>query len=100
MSNRGCSCCFLYNCCLLERRRNYVLIYAYTFSYLLIIAFSNFAHSERFHLPALPFLLILTAYGVTLCSNKQKKYYSWYCYGMCAVAIAWNMFKLAGRGLL
>lgn len=80
--------------------RNYVLIYAYTFSYLLIIAFSNFAHSERFHLPALPFLLILTAYGVTLCSNKQKKYYSWYCYGMCAVAIAWNMFKLAGRGLL
>ena len=79
--------------------RNYVLIYAYTFSYLLIIAFSNFAHSERFHLPALPFLLILAAYGVSLCTNKQKKYYSWYCYGMCAVAIAWNMFKLAGRGL-
>ena len=80
--------------------RNYVLIYGYTFSYLLIIAFSNFAHSERFHLPALPFLLILAAYGISLCSNKQKKYYSWYCYGMCAVAIAWNMFKLAGRGLL
>ena len=79
--------------------RNYVLIYAYTFSYLLIIAFSNFAHSERFHLPALPFLLILAAYGVSLCTNKQKKYYAWYCYGMCAVAIAWNMFKLAGRGL-
>lgn len=79
--------------------RNYVLIYGYTFSYLLIIAFSNFAHSERFHLPALPFLLILAAYGVSLCTNKQKKYYSWYCYGMCAVAIAWNMFKLAGRGL-
>jgi hypothetical protein len=79
--------------------RNYVLIYGYTFSYLLMIAFSNFAHSERFHLPALPFLLILAAYGVSLCSNKQKKYYSWYCYGMCVVAIAWNMFKLAGRGL-
>ncbi len=79
--------------------RNYVLIYAYTFSYLLIIAFSNFAHSERFHLPALPFLLILAAYGVSLCANKQKKYYAWYCYGMCAVAIAWNLFKLAGRGL-
>lgn len=80
--------------------RNYVLIYGYTFSYLLIIAFSNFAHSERFHLPALPFLLILAAYGISLCNNKQKKYYSWYCYGMCVVAIAWNMFKLAGRGLL
>ncbi len=80
--------------------RNFVLIYGYTLSYLLIIAFSNFAHSERFHLPALPFLLILAAYGVSLCSNKEKKYYSLYCYAMCAIAIAWNMFKLAGRGLL
>lgn len=80
--------------------RNYVLIYGCTLSYLLIIAFSNFAHSERFHLPALPFLLILAAYGVSLCSNKEKKYYSIYCYAMCGIAIAWNMFKLAGRGLL
>lgn len=80
--------------------RKYVLIYGYTLSYLLMIAFSNFAHSERFHLPALPFLLILAAYGVSLCGKKEKKYYVWYCYAMCGIAIAWNMFKLGGRGLL
>lgn len=80
--------------------RKYVLIYGYTLSYLLMIAFSNFAHSERFHLPALPFLLILAAYGISLCGKKETKYYSIYCYAMCAVAIAWNMFKLGGRGLL
>jgi 4-amino-4-deoxy-L-arabinose transferase-like glycosyltransferase len=83
-----------------KKWRNYVLIYGYTFSYLLIIAFSNFAHSERFHLPALPFLLILAAYGISLCGRKETKYFSMYCYAMCAIAIAWNMFKLAGRGLL
>ena len=83
-----------------KRWSNYVLLYGYTLSYLLIIAFSNFAHSERFHLPALPFLLILAAYGVSLCGNKEKKYYLVYCYVMCAVAIAWNMFKLGGRGFL
>lgn len=83
-----------------KKWRDHLLIVAFTLSYLMIIAFSAFAHSERFHLPALPFLLILAAYGVSVQTNKTKKYYVMYLAFLLVVIIAWSWFKLAGRGMV
>jgi len=83
-----------------KKWRDYILIYAFTFAYLGIIAFSEFAQSERFHLPALPFLLILGAHGISEFTNKDKKWLNMYVYFLFVVIIAWNWFKLAGRGLI
>jgi 4-amino-4-deoxy-L-arabinose transferase-like glycosyltransferase len=68
-------------------------------SYLLVIASSGFALSERFHLPAAPFLIILAAYGITEMNAKRKKAYVPYLVFMALLLIGWNWFKVAGRGL-
>jgi hypothetical protein len=79
--------------------RKHVLILAIGCGYLIVIALSAFAHSERFHLPALPFALMLTAYGVSILSNKQKKWYNYWLILIFVANIAWAWFKLKGRGL-
>lgn len=79
--------------------RKHVLILAIGCGYLIVIALSAFAHSERFHLPALPFALMLAAYGVSILSNKQKKWYNYWLILIFVANIAWAWFKLKGRGL-
>jgi len=78
--------------------RKYVLILSFLLAYLAILAQSSFALSERFHLPALPFLLMLAAYGVTLVNIKSKKNFIPYLTILVLIIIAWNAFKLIGRG--
>ena len=80
--------------------RKYLLIGSFTIGYLLILAFSGFAHSERFHQPALPFILILAAVGISRVTNRSKKYFWWWMVFVFIAAIGWNWFKLAGRGLV
>ncbi len=80
--------------------RNHLLIIIFILSYLAILAKSGFALSERFHLPAVPFLLILAAYGITQMNYKNARYYVPYLIVMALVIIGWNWFKLAGRGLI
>jgi hypothetical protein len=60
---------------------------------------SGFALSERFHLPAVPFLLILASYGINKFNKSTKRYYITYLLVVSVLIIAWNWFKLAGRGL-
>jgi hypothetical protein len=79
--------------------RKHVLIIAIGCGYLIVIALSSFAHSERFHLPALPFALMLAAYGVSILSNKQKKWYNYWLILIFVANIAWAWFKLRGRGM-
>lgn len=79
--------------------RKHVLIIAVCCGYLVVIALSAFAHSERFHLPALPFALIFAALGVSLLQNKQKKWYNYWLILIFVANIAWAWFKLKGRGL-
>jgi len=83
-----------------KKWRNYIFIYAFMFGYLGIIAFSEFAQSERFHLPAVPFLLILAAHGISEFTNKDKRAFSIYMVLLFVALIGWNWFKLAGRGLI
>lgn len=79
--------------------RKHILPLSLMVGYLAVIAFSNFAHSERFHQPALPFELMFAAYGI---SQLQRKHVKWIDYWLVFVVVAnigWAWFKLAGRGL-
>jgi len=82
-----------------KKWRDYTLIGSFVIGYLGIIAMSSFAQSERFHLPALPFLLIISAVGLNKLTNSDKKYFKWYLVFLFVVLLGWNWFKLAGRGL-
>lgn len=83
-----------------KKWRENLLISSFMFGYLIVIALSAFAQSERFHLPALPFFLIFAAVGVSYATNKTKIYYMWYSGFIFVAIIVWSWFKLAGRGLV
>lgn len=76
-----------------------LLLSVFLGSYLLILANSGFALSPRFHVPALPFFLIFAGYGITQITRQSSSYYVLYLIGISIVVVAWNWFKLAGRGL-
>lgn len=80
--------------------RDFTLIEAFFLGYLMIIAFSAFAQSERFHQPILPLYMMFAAYGISQVTNKTKTYFSWYLVGLFVIILAWNWFKLAGRGMV
>ncbi len=79
--------------------RKHVLIIAVCCGYLVVMTLSEFAHSERFHLPALPFSLIFAALGISCLQNKQKKWYNYWLILIFVANIAWAWFKLRGRGM-
>ena len=79
--------------------RKCVLPIAVMCGYLVVLVFSNFAHSERFHFPVLPFELMFAAYGVSQLTNKHKRWYTIWLIGICIASIAWSWIKMAGRGL-
>lgn len=82
--------------------RKYVLPISILCGYLVILVFSNFAQSERFHLPTIPFAMMFAAYAMAK-FNERPRYKRWYTYWLAAMfvgAIAWNWFKLAGRGFV
>ncbi len=80
--------------------RDFLLLGSYLLGYLLVIAVSAFAHSERFHLPALPVLLIFAAYGISRQENKHKKFFTWWMMFIFVAIVGWSWFKLAGRGMV
>ena len=82
-----------------KKWRDYILIGSFTIGYLIIVSLSAFGQSERFHLPALPFELILAAFGISLITNKDKKYFRWWMIFIFMAIVGWSWFKLAGRGL-
>lgn len=73
------------------------LILSFMLSYLAIVAMSTFAISERFHLPALPFIITFAAHGITQVNLKTKTKYIFYLVFLVTIILAWNWFKLAGR---
>lgn len=78
--------------------RKHVLPIAVMCGYLVVLVFSNFAHSERFHFPVLAFELMFAAYGVSQLTNKHKRWYVMWLVGISIANIAWAYIKLAGRG--
>jgi len=79
--------------------RKHVLPIATLCGYLLVLAFSNFAHSERFHFPMLGLELLFAAYGVSQATNKQKRWFTLWLIFICLANIGWAYIKLAGRGM-
>jgi hypothetical protein len=79
--------------------RRHVLPIALMCGYLVVLVFSNFAHSERFHFPVLALELLFAAYGVTQVTNKHKRWYIIWVVGICVANITWAWIKLAGRGM-
>lgn len=78
---------------------DHVLLMSILFGYLIVLALSAFAISERFHLPAVPFLIILAGYGINQLNRNSVKYFEVYLFLISIIIIGWNWFKLAGRGL-
>lgn len=79
--------------------RKHVLPIATMCGYLVVLVFSNFAHSERFHFPILALELMFAAFSVTQLTNKHKRWYVIWLVGIFVANIAWTWIKLAGRGL-
>ncbi len=79
--------------------RDLSFIGSFAIAYLGIISASGFANSERFLLPALPVLLIMAAYGITLLNAKNYKFVKMWYYVVPIMAITWAFFKLGSRGL-
>lgn len=82
--------------------RKHVLPLAVLCGYLVVLVFSSFAQSERFHLPILPLTLMFAALGISLIKENpwMKRYFNYWCVLMFLAAVAWNWFKLAGRGMI
>lgn len=82
-----------------KRWKEFTFLGVFMLGYLMVIAFSNFAQSERFHLPAMPIYLMFASFGVSQISNKNKKHFDWYLVALFFILVAWNYIKLAGRGM-
>lgn len=83
-----------------QRWKDFTLLEAFLVGYLTVIALSNFAQSERFHLPAMPVYMMFVAYGIAHVDVRNKKYFQPYLVLLFLIFIAWNYFKLRGRGLV
>ena len=79
--------------------RKYTLPLAMLLGYLLMLAFTEFAHSLRFHIPVMPFEMMFAAYAITNMRKKHRVWYMVWCMFMVVACFAWNWFKLAGRAL-
>lgn len=82
-----------------KKWRDFSLIGAYELSYLAIIMFSFAANSERYHEPALPLILVMSAYALTHLRRKDLKLFYIYCGVLFAALFVWNWLKLSARGL-
>lgn len=82
--------------------RRHVFIIAYTCAYLVVLIFSGFAQSGRFHMPIWPMLMLFAAYGVQLARGNKRLRTGFILVLILEVIIclAWNWFKLKGRGMI
>lgn len=81
--------------------REHMLPIAFTLGYLLVLIMSMYAASARFHVPTMPLELMFAAYGLSIVMSNRKlqKWFKYWCVIMLVAAVAWNWFKLAGRGM-
>ena len=82
--------------------RRHVFIIAYTVGYLGVLVLSNFAQSGRFHMPIWPMLMLFAAYGIQIVktNGRLRRWFTIVLVLEVVVSLAWNWFKLAGRGMI
>ena len=76
------------------------LIATYTLGYILLMAFSFAVMSERYQLPAMPGIVILSAFAMRRFRRKDFPFFYAYCALLFIAIVAWNYLKIAGRGLI
>ena len=82
--------------------RRHVFIIAYTIGYLACLVLSSFAQSGRFHMPIWPMLMLFAAYGIQI-AKTNRKLKRWFPIALVievVACLAWNWFKLKGRGMI
>ena len=82
-----------------KKWRNFSLIGAYELAYLFMIMFSFAANSERYHEPAIPFIILMAAYSMTRLKRKELRCYYVYCVLLVIALVGWNWIKLSARNL-
>lgn len=82
--------------------RRHVFILAYTVGYLVVLALSPFAQSGRFHMPVIPMLMLFAAYGIQIAKTNERvrKWFPIVLVLEVFICLAWNWFKLKGRGMI
>ena len=80
--------------------RNYALIGSFIIAYLGVVSMSGFSNSERFLLPALPGLIMMWAYGLSVLRRESYSLLTPWCFIVIVMEIGWAYFKLGSRGLL
>lgn len=82
--------------------RRHVFIIAYTLGYLMVLVLSEFAQSGRFHMPIWPMLMLFAAYGIQIAKTnaRVRKWWPMVLVLEVVVCLAWNWFKLKGRGMI
>lgn len=82
--------------------RKHVFIIAYTVGYLMVLVMSNFAQSGRFHMPVWPMLMLFAAYGIQVAKTnpRMKRWFPIVLVIEVVACLAWNWFKLKGRGMV
>lgn len=82
--------------------RRHVFILAYTVGYHIVLVMSAFAQSGRFHMPVWPMVLLFAAYGIQVAKNngKVKRWFTMALLIEVVACLAWNWFKLKGRGMI
>ena len=84
------------------RWREHLLPLSFVLGYVVVLVMSEFAQSERFHQPIMMFEFMFAAYGLSMVTTK-KKYRKWFlcwCVIVFITTLAWNWFKLKGRGMI
>ena len=82
-----------------KKWRNFSLIGVYELAYLFMIMFSFAANSERYHEPAIPFIILMAAYSMTRLKRKELRCYYVYCVLLVIALVGWNWIKLSARNL-
>ena len=82
--------------------RRHVFILAFTVGYHVVLALSPFAQSGRFHMPVIPMLMLFAAYGVQVAKSngRLKRWFPIVLVLEVFICLAWNWFKLKGRGMI
>lgn len=82
--------------------RKHVFILAYMCGYLVVLVFSGFAQSGRFHMPIWPMLMLFAAYGVQIAKGnvRLRRGFNMVLMAEVLVCLIWNWFKLKGRGMI
>ena len=82
--------------------RRHVFIIAYTLGYLMVLVLSEFAHSGRFHMPVIPLLMLFAAYGIQIgkTNERVRKWWPMVLVLEVVACLAWNWYKLKGRGMI